>query len=119
MLRKLTRGHRTLDDLTRGHRALDAFLKKYGLTHSDCARAMDISTAAVHQWFEGKRPTEAKRQGLEVWTNSEVPAPWWLTDEECQEIARVTRYQPPAPVAALPPAPARKARRSAASASQR
>jgi DNA-binding XRE family transcriptional regulator len=93
-------------------------LKKYNLSRSDLARAVDVSTAAVHQWFDGKRPTEAHRQSIEIWTNGEVRADWWLTDAECARIARVVRFQPTANDTPAPAA-SRHTRRHSAAASQR
>ena len=65
------------------HERLQRFIDENGLKAVDCAKALDVSAAAVSTWLSGAVvPKQVHRLALERWTGSEIASDDWETDEE-------------------------------------
>lgn len=83
--------------MTNGGRLLAEFLKRNGLTQLAASRAIGVSDPTIHDWVTGsKRPRAHHRDAISVWTNEDVPADAWLTDEERAGTMAVRPFRPDA-----------------------
>ena len=70
-------------------------MERTGIGVCAVARALGKSHVAVSKWGSGGyRPSEAERNKLAKLTSGEVPAHFWLSDEEVAEIEAVVPATP-------------------------
>ena len=75
---------------TRGAELFRGFLERNGFNPSTAGRSLGVTRPAVCEWMnETKRPAADARLKIEAWTNGEVPAPSWQTDQEREALGKV------------------------------
>ena len=84
--------------LTDGAKKLGKFLKKHGITRAAAAAAIGATDPTVCDWIGGKkRPREAMRAAIEVWTDGEVLVESWLTPAERKARVKIVPFSAAAP----------------------
>jgi DNA-binding transcriptional regulator YdaS (Cro superfamily) len=81
-----------------GPEKLSQFLQAHGLTQRAAASAVGVSAPTMHDWITGaKRPSSRHRESIERWTNGEVAAAAWATEDEQQAVRAIEPFRPEAP----------------------
>jgi hypothetical protein len=81
---------------TEGSALFAAFLARNGISNVTASKALGVSDPTIHEWKNGtKRPIQARRDAIAVWTNGEVAAESWLYTNEKIPGAGVIPFEKP------------------------
>jgi len=81
--------------MTAANRKLRGFLETRGVSQSAAARALGVTSVAVHQWVHGRaRPRPDLRVAIERWTRGFLRADEWQTAREKDRARFALRVAP-------------------------